>query len=254
MTETLESTSVSIPSVGDLLKFAWRNALVQVGWPQGPALLVSAVGLALVMSEVTPLFGTTRAVGLQAISVVVLAASALWFIVFFWNVLIAAYRIQKNRAERAEAELRATMVSAVSFDAEQLQRVLARYYGSAHTFLYFDMAANVSLSQNVRAVEVHSPYELTIHFLQALDPASILVRPLGGTPRLTITSAKNRSLRIQLHHPCTFVRVRIFGDIVPAIKNHGPNSEASEAVLEPAGPYPDWERKTRAVVAEFPRG
>src|SRR5690606_33756196 len=149
VTETSERTSAPVPasSVGDLLKLAWRNTLVQVGWPEGPALLVSAVGLALVMSGMTPLFGTTRAVGLQAISVVVLAASALWLIVLFWNVLIAAYRIQKNRAELAEAELRATMVSAVSFDAEQLQRALARYYGSAHTFLYFDMAANVSLSQ-----------------------------------------------------------------------------------------------------------
>lgn len=232
MTDTPVRTRATAPAatIGPLLKLAWCNSLVQVGWPQGPVILVSAVGIALLI-DVAPQLELTAAPNRRAIAVVILAAAALWLALLIWNVIIAGYMIHKNRAEHTEAELRSATPSAAGFDPEQLQRAMAHYYGRAHTFLFYDLTTNVSLSQNVRAVEVHSAHELTVHFLQALDPATILVRPLGGTPNLEIKLARSRRLRIQLHHSSTFVCLRIFGDIIPAITNHGPNSEVSEVAL-----------------------
>ena len=155
---------------------------------------------------------------------------------------LALARIAGQRAARSWASnegFGAMLRSAVALDAEQLARIWARYYESAHTFLYFDVAAQVSLSQNIASIHMPAPDQISVRFLQALEPKSVLVRPLGGTPRLDIVALDSRSMTVKLALPAPFIRMRIFGRIVPEIRNHAPGPQpVSRAARAPGHTRP----------------
>lgn len=211
------------PTIGATIARAGRDTMEQLGWPRGPLLALGGFGvfalLAVLFSErlgVNPL----AAMGLCAGALAILAAA-----VFVINLALAGYRMAVERAEAAEDALQSLLQHAHSLDGEQIERIVARYYGSAHTFVSFHVASRVSVSQNVESVEMPDGNTMVIRFLQALEPRSILVRPVGGTPRVDIVSSNSRSITLRLALPTDIVRLRIFGDIVPQLRNHGPEPD-----------------------------
>ena len=226
-----------------ILRKAVDDSLATVAWPRGPLLVVMAASVSLVgyFWETNADFGAIQQLELLIGALKVIAA--VMTLVFCGNLLVAPYRLQRDRADAAEAA--AASIVGAPLDDEQLRRVAARYYDSAHTFVHFCYSGHASVTQNVSNITIHSPLELSFSFVQAIDVNTMRVRPVGGTPKFSIVSCDLWHARVRLEIPADVVQFRVFGRLIPVVRNHPDGSEPK--VLAYSGAGRDFQPRLRGI-------
>jgi hypothetical protein len=168
----------------------------------------------------------------NALLLTALVAAVLAICYVVWHVAIAVGRAE---AERAAMPVDATLDFTATEPEQPSIDMALQDYREAHTLIHLDPESGASVTLNIAKIECHSSVDYTFIFLQPIEPASLRVRLLAGTPPMHVLSCNGYEMQARFEESPEIVKLRILGTLIPLIRNNFPDGTPAQNAARAGG-------------------